>query len=83
MNERSDLLSVISDDYKSLYDFRPCLSDTDHMTIDELRQWHNKIVRDIQWEINQKQQDDQEHNLAVQQAMTHKSGWSISELLNL
>ncbi len=80
LTEREQLLSDISDDYKSLNGIRPRWN-MDHMTLDELQQFHNQIITDLRHNMDQDQQDERDHNLAVERAMTHRSGWTIGELL--
>lgn len=81
MNEREQLLAEISDDYKCLNGIRPRWN-MDHMTIDDLRQFHNQILTDLRYAMDQEQQDERDHNLAVERAMTAHYGWSIGELIS-
>lgn len=83
MNEltlRQELLANISDDYKSLNGIRPRWN-MDHMTIDDLRQFHNQILTDLRYGMDKEQQEERDHNLAVERAMIVHSGWSIGELI--
>lgn len=80
MNERSNLLSSISDRYKELNGTRPRFN-TDKMTMEELRQWHNQILTDIRNEMDFEQKEERDHNLAVERSMTVHSGFSIGELI--
>ena len=82
LTERQQLLSDISDDYKSLNGMRPRWN-MDFMTIDDLRQFHNQILTDLKHVMEWERQEERNHNLAVERAMTRHSGWSIGELTGI
>ena len=81
LTRREQLLSMISDDYKSLNGFRPRFN-VDHMSDDGLEQWHNEIVVDIAMEMAREACDEAEHNYRVSESMTRKP-WALGELVNL
>ena len=81
LSRRDQLLSMISDDYKSLNGFRPRFN-VDHMSDDALEQWHNEIVADIAVEMVREARDEAEHNYRVSESMSRKP-WALGELVNL
>ena len=78
---REQLLSMISDDYKSLYGFRP-RGDFSHMTDEDLQQWHREICEDIRREMEREEQEKLATKKAEQEAMTRKE-WTLGELVGL
>ena len=81
LTRRQQLLSMISDDYKSLNGFRPRFN-VDHMSDDGLEQWHNEIVADIAVEMAREARDEAEHNYRVSESMSRKP-WMLGELVSL
>lgn len=82
MTEREELICNISDDYKSLFGVRPRGYNWDGMTVEELRTWHNEICESLHREMERERKEELAHETAVAKAMEHKSGFTISELVN-
>lgn len=78
LTRREQLLCMISDDYKSLYGFRP-RGDYSHMSDDDLQEWHNEIRETLSWEMDRKRQDEREHSRRVSEAMTRQP-WTLGDL---
>lgn len=81
LTRRQQLLSMISDDYKSLNGFRPRFN-VDHMTDDDLEKWYNEIVADLAVEMVREARDEAEHNYRVSESMSRKP-WTLGELVSL
>lgn len=79
--ERDQLLSDISDDFKSLNGFRPRFS-KEHLTLEQLQDWHNEIKADIARMMEDERNEELAHEQAVKRAMV-PNGWTIGELVKL
>lgn len=82
LSERDQLLSMISDSYKSINGVRPRW-DTSHMTIEEVRAWNDDLTNEIRATIEQEAADELAHKKAVKAAMTVHTGFSIGDLVGL
>jgi len=81
LSRREQLLCMISDDYKSLYGFRP-RGDTSVLTENDLQQWHDEILADLEIESETDKKDKREHSRRVNEALTRKE-WTLGELVGL
>lgn len=79
--ERNDLMSQISDDYKSLHGMRPRW-DMSGYTIDQLKKMADELSSYIHAEIEQEKQDAIQHDKATKKAMT-PTKWNIGDLTGL
>lgn len=73
LSRREQIISMISDDYKSLNGVRPRFN-LDHMTDDDLERWHMEICRDLGKAI------DEERQQAVKKSMSRQP-WSLGDIL--
>lgn len=81
LSRREQLLSIISDDYKSLFGMRP-RGDYSHMTDDDLQAWHDSICLQIRAEMDNEAAEELATQRATEQAMSRQE-WTIGELVNL
>jgi hypothetical protein len=81
MTEREQLLCMISDDYKTLYGFRP-RNIREDITVEELRAWHSEICESIKREMEYEQAEETAHEEAMAAAFVKKP-WTIGEILIL
>jgi len=79
LSPREQLLSMISDDYKSLYGFRP-RGDYNHMTENDLQKWHNEICESIRREMDAEAREELMTKQAEQTALSRKE-WTIGDLV--
>jgi len=81
LTEKEQLLCVISDDYKTLYGFRP-RNIREDITVEELREWHAEICESIKREMEYEQAEEAAHEAAMASAFVKKP-WTIGEILRL
>jgi hypothetical protein len=81
LTRREQLLSMISDDYKDLYGFRPRGS-VDDMTDDDLQVCYDEIRADLDRKFERKARDKQEHERRTAEALSRKE-WTLGELVGL
>jgi len=79
--ERNDLISQISDDYKSLHGMRP-RRDMSGYSMAELKAMADQLSSDIHVEIEREKQDAIQHDKATKKAMT-PTKWNIGDLTGL
>ena len=80
--EKSYLISQISDDYKSLHGMRPRMIKYDELSIEQLRQIAADLAEDIKNEMNREANDEKQHQSATQNAMTPKK-WTVGDVTGL
>lgn len=81
LTESEQLACVISDDYKSLYGFRP-RPNWSEMTVEQLRAWHAEICADIKREMEYEQAEELAHEQAMAKAFVRQP-WTLGEILRL
>lgn len=79
LTRREQLLSMISDDYKDLYGFRPRGFSSD-MTDDDLQGWYDEIREDLDRKFERKARDKQEHERRTAEALS-RTEWTIGDLV--
>jgi predicted transcriptional regulator len=81
LSRKEQLACMISDDYKSLYGFRPRHNFLE-WTEEELEQYHKSIVDDLMAEIERERQEEERHQKAIENAMKPKT-WTIGDVLGM
>lgn len=79
--EKEQLLCMISDDYKSLYGFRP-RNIREDITVEELREWHQEICEDLKREMEYERAEELAHEQAMAKAF-QKTPWTFGEIMRL
>ena len=79
LTRRQQLISMISDDYKSLYGFRP-REDWSRWSDEELEGYHQSLVKDLQEELEQEKQDEEMHQEVTRRVMGHQP-WTLGDLI--
>ena len=82
INTRSDLIGMISDDYKSLYGIRPRGYKFDEMTVEELQAWADELSQSIHEQIEYERAEELAHEEAMAAAF-QKTPWTWGEILRL
>ena len=80
--QRSELLSQISDDYKSLHGMRPRW-DFSRECLSNLKKYAAELSTAIHNEIENEKRDKEEHDSATKKAMTPTPKWSVGDLTGL
>jgi len=80
--EKIDLINQISDDYKSLHGMRPRMIKYEELTIEQLRTIAADLAEDIKNEMDREEQDEKQHQVATQNALTPKK-WTVGDVSNL
>jgi len=78
---RDNLISQISDDYKSLHGMRP-RGMYQNLSIEELQKIADQLSQDIHADMEREKNDETQHVAATKNAMTPKK-WTVGDVANL
>lgn len=81
-DERNDLISYISDEYKGLHGIRPRWIKFSEMTLQELREEANRLEAEIKAEIARERKERRAAAIKIADAY-HRTEWSVGEIAGL